>query len=120
MSADWSREEIELIVEDYLDMLAAELSGVAYNKASHRRRLSDHLRDRSEGSIEFKHANISAALIDLQFPYIAGYKPAATTRALFSTPSRNTCRGARNCSRLQPTTPSAEWLYLRLMTFWPC
>jgi hypothetical protein len=33
------------------------------------------LRDRSEQSVEFKHANISAVLIDLGFPYISGYKP---------------------------------------------
>lgn len=30
---------------------------------------------RSDASIEFKHANISAALVDLGFQYIDGYKP---------------------------------------------
>jgi hypothetical protein len=72
---DWTRAEVEAIVDDYLRMLSAELSGVAYRKAEHRRVLLPRLTARSSQSVEFKHANISAALIDLGFPYIAGYKP---------------------------------------------
>jgi len=30
---------------------------------------------RSEGAVEFKHANVSAALVDLGYPYVDGYKP---------------------------------------------
>jgi hypothetical protein len=56
---DWSREEVEAIIDDYLAMLAAELAGVRYNKAAHRRDLLPRLADRSEQSGEFKHANIS-------------------------------------------------------------
>jgi hypothetical protein len=33
------------------------------------------LNSRSRGSIEFKHQNISAVLIELGFPYVEGYKP---------------------------------------------
>jgi len=80
--ADWSREEVEATVADYFEMLAAELSGVPYSKARHRRRLVDRLNGRSEASIEFKHSNISAVLIDLGFPYISGYKPRANYQAL--------------------------------------
>ena len=40
------------------------------------------LRDRSEGSIEFKHQNVSAVLIDLGFPPINGYKPRVNYQAL--------------------------------------
>lgn len=40
------------------------------------------LENRSEGSIEFKHCNVSAAMIDLGFPYLAGYKPRANYQAL--------------------------------------
>ncbi len=79
---DWSRAEVEAIVEDYLAMLALELSGSPYNKAEHRRTLAKKLNDRSEGSIEFKHANISAALIEGGFPYIDGYKPRANLQGL--------------------------------------
>lgn len=75
MANDWSREEVEATVADYFAMLAAELSGVPYNKAAHRRALIRLLADRSEQSIEFKHANISAVLVDLGSPYISGYKP---------------------------------------------
>ncbi|SEQ25552.1 protein of unknown function [Solimonas aquatica] len=63
-------------------MLAAELAGVAYNKASHRRELRKKLANRSEASIEFKHANISAALLEAGFPYISGYKPRSNYQAL--------------------------------------
>ena len=46
-----------------------------YNKAEHRRALLKLLKNRSEQSVEFKHANISAVLIELGIPYISGYKP---------------------------------------------
>lgn len=80
--SDWSREEVDAAVTDYFEMLAAELSGVAYNKAAHRHRLVSRLQGRSEASVEFKHANISAVLIDLGFPYIAGYKPRSNYQTL--------------------------------------
>ena len=73
----WRLEEVSLIVADYLAMLALELAGQAYNKSEHRRRLLALLPGRSAGSIEFKHANISAAMLELGFPYIQGYQPRA-------------------------------------------
>jgi len=82
MPNDWSREEVEATVADYLAMLSAELAGVPYNKAVHRRELVKLLDNRSEQAIEFKHANISAVLIDLGFPYIAGYKPRSNYQQL--------------------------------------
>lgn len=75
MPNDWSNEEVEATVSDYFAMLAAELAGVPCNKAAHRRDLTALLDGRSEQAVEFKHANISAVLIDLGFPYISGYKP---------------------------------------------
>jgi hypothetical protein len=82
---DWSRLECELIVRDYLDMLLEELAGKPYNKTAHRRLLLPHLNNRSEGSIEFKHQNISGVLIDLGRPYIRGYKPAFNYQSLLAT-----------------------------------
>jgi hypothetical protein len=79
---DWSREEVEAIVADYLQMLTLELSGQTYNKTEHRTRLQSKLNGRSGGSIEFKHCNISAALIELGFPYIRGYQPRSNYQAL--------------------------------------
>lgn len=81
---DWSKQEVEAVVEDYLSMLAAELAGTPYNKAAHRRVLLSRLNKRSEPSVEFKHANISAALIDAGFPYISGYKPRSNYQKLLA------------------------------------
>lgn len=71
----WSDSEVRLIVEDYFSILRDELSGLPINKAIHRRALLPLLNDRSEGSIEFKHQNISAVLIILGQPFIKGYLP---------------------------------------------
>jgi hypothetical protein len=81
---DWSRSEVEAIVDDYLSMLASELAGTPYNKAAHRRALLPRLDGRSDQSAEYKHANISAALLDAGFPYINGYKPRSNYQALLA------------------------------------
>ena len=75
MHQNWSNIEVELIVADYFDMLQKELSGINYSKAEHRRNLLILLNNRSEGSIEFKHQNISAVLINLGLPFLSGYLP---------------------------------------------
>jgi len=69
-------EENDLIVADYFAMLAEDMAGRPYNKAQHRRSLMPLLRSRTEGSIEFKHQNISAVLKGLGEDWILGYKPA--------------------------------------------
>ncbi|MET0892912.1 MAG: DUF3883 domain-containing protein [Pseudoxanthomonas sp.] len=55
-------------------MLTLELSGQAYNKTAHRRALLARLDGRTEASIEQKHRNISAVMVELGFPPIDGYK----------------------------------------------
>jgi hypothetical protein len=77
----WSRDEVEAAVADYFQMLQWELSGIAYNKADQNERLRA-LVHRSRGSIEFKHANISAILTLYGYPYIDGYKPRGNFQAL--------------------------------------
>ena len=72
----WTDEENDLIVADYFAMLANEAMGQPYTKAKHRRALLPLLRGRSEGSVEFKHKNISAVLKGLGEDWITGYKPA--------------------------------------------
>lgn len=57
-------------------MLADDVAGRPYNKAEHRRQLLPRLNDRSDGSVEFKHQNISAVLKGLGEVWITGYKPA--------------------------------------------
>jgi len=75
MSIAWSNIEVQLIIADYFNMLSAELKGENYSKAEHRRALHPLLSNRSDSSIEFKHQNISALLIELGQPYIKGYLP---------------------------------------------
>jgi hypothetical protein len=72
----WTDEENDLIVADYFAMLADDISARRYSKAEHRRALIPLLNDRSEGSVEFKHQNISAVLKGLGEDWIPGYKPA--------------------------------------------
>ncbi|MGH9348469.1 MAG: DUF3883 domain-containing protein [Vicinamibacterales bacterium] len=74
-SDSWSRDEVEATVADYFDLLRQELAGLSVNKAGHNQQLRRLLRDRSKGSVEFKHANISAVLTLYGYPYIDGYKP---------------------------------------------
>ena len=75
-SGPWTDEENDLIVADYFAMLADDITGRRYSKAEHRRALLPLLNDRSEGSVEFKHQNISAVLKSLGEDWIPGYKPA--------------------------------------------
>lgn len=82
MTTDWSQAEVEATVSDYLDMLRLELADVPLNKAEHNRRLQSLLAGRSRGSIEFKHQNISAVLIELGYPYVEGYKPRSNYQEL--------------------------------------
>jgi hypothetical protein len=82
MSENWSREEVEATASDYFDMLSLELRGEPFNKAEHNRRLQGLLNSRTKGSIERKHQNISAVLIELGYPYIDGYKPLGNYQAL--------------------------------------
>jgi hypothetical protein len=72
--ADWSDNEVDLIIADYFAMLSDELEGRKYNKSQHRKQLIKLLDERSNGSIEFKHQNITAVLRKLGLPFIKGYK----------------------------------------------
>lgn len=79
--APWTRDEVELTVADYFAMLEAELSGEPYSKAAHNRRLQVAT-GRGRGSIEFKHQNISAVLVNFRQPFIPGYLPLQNYQSL--------------------------------------
>jgi hypothetical protein len=79
---DWGDREVEIVVADYLGMLREELAGRSYNKAERNRALQHLLPGRSRGSIEFKHQNVSAVLIEMNAPYITGYKPRTNFQGL--------------------------------------
>lgn len=74
-SEDWSDRDNDAIVADYFAMLADELARRPYNKSAHRRVLTGKL-GRSDGSIEYKHQNISAVLKGFGETWVSGYKPA--------------------------------------------
>ena len=80
--SNWSREEVEACVADYLRMLTLELNGQRYSKTAHANALMRLLNGRSRASVEFKHANISAVMLELGYPYIEGYKPRANYQAM--------------------------------------
>jgi hypothetical protein len=72
-------------VADYFDMLDAELLVKAYTKSLHRKALIPRLSGRSEGSIEFKHQNVSGVLVELGLPYIEGHKPRSNYPSILAT-----------------------------------
>lgn len=82
---DWSEQEVGLIVADYFDMLEAELLGKTFKKSDHRKALAPKLQGRSDGSIEFKHQNVSGVLVELGLPYIEGYKPRSNYQGMLVT-----------------------------------
>ncbi|NGP52122.1 DUF3883 domain-containing protein [Thioalkalivibrio sp. XN8] len=81
---EWSEEEVRRVVSDYFAMWHKEQTGQPYNKTKHRNLLIENGLNRSKGSIEFKHQNISAVLLDEGLPYIAGYKPARNYQQLLA------------------------------------
>lgn len=80
----WTDSEVRVIVADYFAMLREELHGRPYSKSEHRQAISSSLPARTNASIEFKHANISAVLLDLGLPYIDGYKPRGNYQSLLA------------------------------------
>ncbi len=71
---DWQDDELDAIVADYFEMLAADTSGQPYIKSHHSAALMTQI-GRTHRSVEFKHQNISAVLDELGMPWIPGYKP---------------------------------------------
>lgn len=74
IGTNWSDVELDAIIGDYFDMLAAELSGRPYVKSHHAKALMAAI-GRTHRSVEFKHMNISAVLVELHMPTIRGYRP---------------------------------------------
>ena len=72
----WTTHELEAVVADYLEMLQTELAGGTVVKAERNRALQGSI-GRSHGSIEYRHQNISAVMVELGLPFIRGYKPAS-------------------------------------------
>lgn len=71
----WTDDELDAIVADYFAMLEADMAGRPYVKAQHNAALREQI-GRSRGSVEYKHQNISAVLLELGMNWVPGYKPA--------------------------------------------
>jgi hypothetical protein len=116
---NWTDEELDLIVADYFSMLNDEANGVSFNKARHNRALQSKI-DRSQGSIEFKHQNISAVLQQLGLPSIQGYLPAANyQKAIISSIDRTFLEILSRCIQRRRLAalwngPVSLWRRLRL------
>src|SRR6185312_16917972 len=74
IGTDWQDDELDAIVADYFEMLAADIARQRYVKARHNAVLMAKI-GRTHRSVEFKHQNISAVLDELGMPWIPGYKP---------------------------------------------
>lgn len=83
LGEDWTAQEVLIVVADYLLMFRLFLNGQQFNKSEHRRRVQQLIR-RTEGSIEFKHQNISAVLRDLEMPWLPGYAPRGNYQQLLA------------------------------------
>lgn len=70
----WRDDELDAIIADYFDMLAADLAGKPYVKSKHSAALMERI-GCTHRSVEFKHQNISAVLDELGLPWIPGYMP---------------------------------------------
>lgn len=96
MAEDWSKQEVALIVHDYFDMLSLELAHRPYNKTAFRQRILPLLHNRSAGSVEFKHQNISAVLAGMGLPFIKGYKPRSNYQQILEEEVTNYLHGNRS------------------------
>lgn len=79
---DWSAMEVDAAVAEYFNMLRSEAEALRYNKTEHNETLRRQLNNRTKGSVEMKHSNISAVLADLGLPFIDGYKPRGNAQLL--------------------------------------
>ena len=110
---DWTQNEVRAVVTDYFAMLESEVLGKTYKKSEHRKALLPKLLSRTEPSIEFKHQNVSAVLVELGLPYIEGYKPRSNYQQLLATEvesflKRNSgfLEGLATAPALNPASPA--------------
>ena len=80
---DWSQQEVLRTVETYFEMLELELAGASVPKKPFIEKLQQEL-GRSKKAVEYKFANVSAVLHNLDMPYVQGYKPLEHYQALLA------------------------------------
>ena len=80
LGGPWTTEENALVIDDYFDMLEADIGGWDYVKTEHNEKLQTKI-NRTHGLIEYKHRNISVVLQVLGETWIGGYRPASNFQA---------------------------------------
>lgn len=98
----WSQKELDSCVRCYLWMLRGHAEGYTAKKARVRRALlSGPLEGRSEGSIEYRFQNISAALQKMGEGWLPGYLPAKNVGSNVLDEIQGMVRGYRESRSLQ-------------------
>lgn len=114
---DWTDAELSACVDAYLAMLDVQTSGRSVNKSAIRRALlAGPLSARTDGSIEFRMQNISAAMAELGLDMVSGYLPAKNvgSRRLarikhFISEASGLERGRLPFEKLRAVTPEHVW-----------
>jgi hypothetical protein len=114
IGTDWQDDELDAIVADYFEMLAADIARQPYVKARHNAVLMAKI-GRTHRSVEFKHQNISAVLDELGIPWIPGYKPKRNYQnAIFDAIDRHLTKHPDSLQPVHafPTTPPLAELFV--------
>lgn len=72
---DWALEEVEMVVEEYFNLFGRVRTGDEPSKADHYKAIATLLTRRNDGAVSRKYGNISAALRELELPWIPGVTP---------------------------------------------
>ena len=78
--ADWSQQELELVVSTYLDMLEVYLREEKVNRARLTREMLKRLDGKTKRNVDYICENVSAVLRDAGKRGIRGYRPTRTSR----------------------------------------
>ncbi|MFZ4553660.1 MAG: HNH endonuclease [Burkholderiales bacterium] len=120
---DWTDAELSACVDAYLAMLDVQRSGRSVNKSAIRRALlAGPLSARTDGSIEFRMQNISAAMEELGLGTVSGYLPAKNVGAKrlarikqFISEAVGIERGRLPVEKLRAVTPEHVWNAVQLL-----
>src|SRR5438046_9071365 len=78
---EWNQKEMRIAVQAYLELLEADLNGIAIVKRKFVEQLRTRLPARSRGSIEYRFGNISSVLQEMGLRWAKGYVPHSHIRA---------------------------------------
>lgn len=81
--AHWTLAEVEVIVARYFAMLADQASG-SYNRAAHLDAVQSALPIRNDSAVSRKLSNISAILVSMDLPILAGFGQLQNKQALLT------------------------------------